>query len=72
MGANTALRDAMLLSRALSFVQANRLGLCNAVAAYETEMVRCDLVRGLTTSAALGDRTTGARVTEGEEQARRC
>jgi 2-polyprenyl-6-methoxyphenol hydroxylase-like FAD-dependent oxidoreductase len=42
-GANTALRDAMLLSRALSFVQANRLGLHNAVAAYETEMVRSSL-----------------------------
>ena len=39
-GANTALRDAMLLSRALSFVQADRVGLDNAVAAYETEMVR--------------------------------
>ena len=44
-GANTALRDAMLLSRALSFVQANRLGLRNAVAAYETEMIRSDLAR---------------------------
>jgi 2-polyprenyl-6-methoxyphenol hydroxylase-like FAD-dependent oxidoreductase len=44
-GANTALRDAMLLSRALSFVQADRLGLHNAVAAYETEMIRSDLAR---------------------------
>jgi 2-polyprenyl-6-methoxyphenol hydroxylase-like FAD-dependent oxidoreductase len=44
-GANTSLRDAMLLSRALSFVQANRLGLCNAVAAYEAEMVRFDSAR---------------------------
>jgi 2-polyprenyl-6-methoxyphenol hydroxylase-like FAD-dependent oxidoreductase len=44
-GANTSLRDAMLLSRALSFVQANRLGLCNAVAAYEAEMVRFDRAR---------------------------
>jgi 2-polyprenyl-6-methoxyphenol hydroxylase-like FAD-dependent oxidoreductase len=44
-GANTALRDAMLLSRALSFVRANRVGLRNAVAAYETEMVRFDLAR---------------------------
>jgi 2-polyprenyl-6-methoxyphenol hydroxylase-like FAD-dependent oxidoreductase len=39
-GANTALRDAMLLTRALSFVRANRVGLGNAVAAYETEMIR--------------------------------
>jgi 2-polyprenyl-6-methoxyphenol hydroxylase-like FAD-dependent oxidoreductase len=44
-GANTALRDAMLLSRALSFVQTSRLGLDNAVAAYETEMVRFGLGR---------------------------
>jgi 2-polyprenyl-6-methoxyphenol hydroxylase-like FAD-dependent oxidoreductase len=44
-GANTALRDAMLLSRALSFVQTSRLGLHNAVAAYETEMVRFGLGR---------------------------
>jgi 2-polyprenyl-6-methoxyphenol hydroxylase-like FAD-dependent oxidoreductase len=44
-GANTALRDAMLLTRALSFVQANRLGLRNAVAAYETEMIRFDPAR---------------------------
>jgi 2-polyprenyl-6-methoxyphenol hydroxylase-like FAD-dependent oxidoreductase len=44
-GANTSLRDAMLLSRALSFVQANRLGLRNAVAAYEAEMVRFDIAR---------------------------
>jgi 2-polyprenyl-6-methoxyphenol hydroxylase-like FAD-dependent oxidoreductase len=44
-GANTSLRDAMLLSRALSFVQANRLGLHNAVAAYESEMVRFGLAR---------------------------
>jgi 2-polyprenyl-6-methoxyphenol hydroxylase-like FAD-dependent oxidoreductase len=42
VGANTALRDAMLLTRALSFVRANRLGLRNAVAAYETEMIRFD------------------------------
>jgi 2-polyprenyl-6-methoxyphenol hydroxylase-like FAD-dependent oxidoreductase len=41
-GASTALRDALLLTRALSFVQANRLGLGNAVAAYETEMIRFD------------------------------
>jgi 2-polyprenyl-6-methoxyphenol hydroxylase-like FAD-dependent oxidoreductase len=40
VGANTALRDAMLLTRALSFVRANRIGLRNAVAAYETEMIR--------------------------------
>ena len=39
-GANAALRDAMLLSRALSFVRADRVGLRNAVAAYEIEMVR--------------------------------
>jgi hypothetical protein len=39
-GAKTALRDAMLLIRALSFVGANRLGLRSAVAAYETEMIR--------------------------------
>jgi 2-polyprenyl-6-methoxyphenol hydroxylase-like FAD-dependent oxidoreductase len=39
-GANSALRDAMLLTRALSFVRANRVGLRNAVAAYETEMIR--------------------------------
>jgi len=45
VGANTALRDAMLLTRALSFVRANRLGLCNAVAAYETEMIRFDAAR---------------------------
>jgi 2-polyprenyl-6-methoxyphenol hydroxylase-like FAD-dependent oxidoreductase len=45
VGANTALRDAMLLTRALSFVRANRLGLRNAVAAYETEMIRFDLAR---------------------------
>ena len=44
-GANTALRDAMLLSRALSFVRANRVSLRNAVAAYETEMTRADLAR---------------------------
>jgi 2-polyprenyl-6-methoxyphenol hydroxylase-like FAD-dependent oxidoreductase len=44
-GANTALRDAMLLSRALSFVRGNGVGLHNAVAAYETEMVRFDLAR---------------------------
>jgi 2-polyprenyl-6-methoxyphenol hydroxylase-like FAD-dependent oxidoreductase len=44
-GANTALRDAMLLSRALSFVQADRVGLHNAVAAYETEMVRFNPAR---------------------------
>jgi 2-polyprenyl-6-methoxyphenol hydroxylase-like FAD-dependent oxidoreductase len=42
-GANTALRDAMLLTRALSFVRANRVGLRNAVAAYETEMIRASL-----------------------------
>jgi 2-polyprenyl-6-methoxyphenol hydroxylase-like FAD-dependent oxidoreductase len=42
-GANTALRDAMLLSRALSFVRADRVGLRNAVAVYETEMIRSDL-----------------------------
>ena len=45
VGANTALRDAVLLTRALSFVQANRLGLRNAVAAYETEMIRFDSAR---------------------------
>jgi 2-polyprenyl-6-methoxyphenol hydroxylase-like FAD-dependent oxidoreductase len=45
VGANTALRDAMLLTRALSFVRANRLGLHNAVAAYETEMIRFNLAR---------------------------
>ena len=45
VGANTALRDAMLLTRALSFVQANRVGLRNAVAAYEAEMVRFDPAR---------------------------
>jgi 2-polyprenyl-6-methoxyphenol hydroxylase-like FAD-dependent oxidoreductase len=45
VGANTALRDAVLLTMALSFVRANRLGLCNAVAAYETEMIRFDLAR---------------------------
>ena len=44
-GANTALRDAMLLSRALSFVQADRVGLHNAVAAYETEMARFNPAR---------------------------
>jgi 2-polyprenyl-6-methoxyphenol hydroxylase-like FAD-dependent oxidoreductase len=44
-GANAALRDAMLLSRALSFVQANRVGLHNAVAAYESELVRFDVAR---------------------------
>jgi 2-polyprenyl-6-methoxyphenol hydroxylase-like FAD-dependent oxidoreductase len=43
VGANTALRDAMLLSRALSFVRANRVGLRNAIAAYETEMIRSGL-----------------------------
>jgi len=32
----------MLLTRSLSFVRANRLGLRNAVAAYETEMIRFD------------------------------
>jgi 2-polyprenyl-6-methoxyphenol hydroxylase-like FAD-dependent oxidoreductase len=45
VGANTALRDAMLLTRALSFVQANRIGLSNAVAAYEAEMIRFDPAR---------------------------
>jgi hypothetical protein len=35
----------MLLSRALSFVQADRVGLHNAVAAYETEMVRFNPAR---------------------------
>ena len=45
VGAHTALRDAMLLARALSFVQANRVGLRNAVAAYEAEMVRFDPAR---------------------------
>jgi 2-polyprenyl-6-methoxyphenol hydroxylase-like FAD-dependent oxidoreductase len=45
VGADTALRDAMLLTRALSFVQANRVGLRNAVAAYETEMIRFDPAR---------------------------
>ena len=45
MGTNTALRDAMLLTRALSFVRANRLGLRNAVAAYEAEMLRVDPAR---------------------------
>jgi 2-polyprenyl-6-methoxyphenol hydroxylase-like FAD-dependent oxidoreductase len=44
-GANTALRDAMLLSRALSYVRAGRVGLGNAVAAYETEMVRFNPAR---------------------------
>jgi 2-polyprenyl-6-methoxyphenol hydroxylase-like FAD-dependent oxidoreductase len=44
-GADTARRDAMLLTRALSFVQANRVGLRNAVAAYETEMIRFDPAR---------------------------
>jgi 2-polyprenyl-6-methoxyphenol hydroxylase-like FAD-dependent oxidoreductase len=45
VGANTALRDAMLLTRALSFVRANRLGLRNAITAYETEIVRFDPAR---------------------------
>jgi 2-polyprenyl-6-methoxyphenol hydroxylase-like FAD-dependent oxidoreductase len=45
VGAHTALRDAMLLARALSFVQANRVGLRNAVAAYEAEMIRFDPAR---------------------------
>jgi 2-polyprenyl-6-methoxyphenol hydroxylase-like FAD-dependent oxidoreductase len=45
VGANAALRDAMLLTTALSFVQANRLGLRNAVAAYEAEMLRVDPAR---------------------------
>jgi 2-polyprenyl-6-methoxyphenol hydroxylase-like FAD-dependent oxidoreductase len=44
-GANTSLRDAMLLTRALSFVRAGRVGLGNAVAAYEAEMVRFDIAR---------------------------
>jgi 2-polyprenyl-6-methoxyphenol hydroxylase-like FAD-dependent oxidoreductase len=45
VGTKTALRDAMLLTRALSFVRANRLGLQNAVAAYETEMIRFNPAR---------------------------
>jgi 2-polyprenyl-6-methoxyphenol hydroxylase-like FAD-dependent oxidoreductase len=49
-GANTALRDAMLLSRALSFVRADRVGLRNAVAAYETELVRFDPARARASS----------------------
>ena len=35
----------MLLTRALSFVQANRVGLRNAVAAYGSEMIRFDPAR---------------------------
>jgi 2-polyprenyl-6-methoxyphenol hydroxylase-like FAD-dependent oxidoreductase len=39
VGANTALRDAMLLSRALGAAQADRISLLDAVAAYEAEMI---------------------------------
>jgi 2-polyprenyl-6-methoxyphenol hydroxylase-like FAD-dependent oxidoreductase len=39
VGANTALRDAMLLSHALAAVQAGSVRLLNAVAAYETEII---------------------------------
>jgi 2-polyprenyl-6-methoxyphenol hydroxylase-like FAD-dependent oxidoreductase len=37
---NIALRDALLLSHALAAVQAGRVGLVNAIAAYECEMKR--------------------------------
>jgi 2-polyprenyl-6-methoxyphenol hydroxylase-like FAD-dependent oxidoreductase len=38
VGANTALRDAMLLSHALTAVQDGRVRLLNAIAAYEAEI----------------------------------
>jgi 2-polyprenyl-6-methoxyphenol hydroxylase-like FAD-dependent oxidoreductase len=41
-GANIALRDALLLSHALSAVQAGRVSLLNGIAAYESEMKRRD------------------------------
>jgi 2-polyprenyl-6-methoxyphenol hydroxylase-like FAD-dependent oxidoreductase len=40
VGANTALRDAMLLSHALAAVQDGRVGLLNAISAYEAEAIR--------------------------------
>ena len=39
VGANTALRDAMLLSRALAAVQDGSVRLVNAIAAYEAEII---------------------------------
>jgi 2-polyprenyl-6-methoxyphenol hydroxylase-like FAD-dependent oxidoreductase len=40
-GANTALRDASSLCRALAAVAAGETDLLDAVAEYQTEMVRC-------------------------------
>jgi 2-polyprenyl-6-methoxyphenol hydroxylase-like FAD-dependent oxidoreductase len=40
VGANTALRDAMLLSHALAAVSGGRVGLRNAISAYEAEVTR--------------------------------
>ncbi len=40
VGANTALRDAMLLSHALAAVRGGRVGLLNAIRAYEAEVTR--------------------------------
>jgi 2-polyprenyl-6-methoxyphenol hydroxylase-like FAD-dependent oxidoreductase len=39
-GANTALRDAILLSHALAAVRGGRVGLVNAISAYEAEAIR--------------------------------
>ena len=40
VGANTALRDAMLLSHALAAVRGGHVGLLNAISAYESEVTR--------------------------------
>jgi 2-polyprenyl-6-methoxyphenol hydroxylase-like FAD-dependent oxidoreductase len=60
VGANTALRDAMLLSRALTSVRADRGDLLPAIAGYEAEMIPYGFARVADSLPGLGHRTAGA------------